>query len=83
MSEVPWFLHPHGWNDHLYENCPALVRNASRCDVAYCDKEIRQGQGTIDPADYLPPYEFPKDLCGWCQRVYWARERVRGPRVAE
>jgi hypothetical protein len=87
----PWFMAPIGMNDHAYENCPALQRellgqrnewerrrkhfhsvkelhgNAEwlgEWDVEY--PEVQTGWGVLDPDD---------EMCGWCRRVWVARNR--------
>ena len=47
--------------DHLYVTCPGLHRGRR-------DFRGQVGRGAIDPAG--------GDVCGWCQRVWRAREAV-------
>ena len=51
------------YTDHLYENCPARRRT-----VMPTKQRIewdKQGAGTVDP--------LGTDICGWCRRVWIAR----------
>jgi hypothetical protein len=61
MAEIPWW---HGiYADHLYETCPARTRTLP--DELRGEVGGGQGRGGIDP--------LGTDVCGWCRRVWIAR----------
>ncbi len=57
---VPWWFGV--YVDHLYEECPARRRSLPELRLGGHD---RQGYGTVDP--------LGTDICGWCRRVWLAR----------
>ena len=63
-----WWLGTMQGPDHLYPNCPHLARVKKWTDG---DDWPRKGASLVDPA--RDPYG---DLCGWCVRVWRARNRT-------
>jgi hypothetical protein len=60
MAESTWWL---GLTvDHLYETCPGRTRGLPELRQAGWDGP---GRGTVDP--------LGTDVCGWCRRVWIAR----------
>jgi len=53
--------------DHLYDTCPSLVRSVERQPLVYGIGQRLQGE--VDP--------LGTDICGWCQRVWIARNKHR------
>jgi len=51
--------------DHLYTNCPHLVRMVDNPDNAGYHWLGDRAIGEVDP--------LGTDICGWCQRVWMAR----------
>lgn len=60
---APWWIGI--TSDHLYETCPVLQR--SKPELARVGWD-RAGSGEINPEG--------GDVCGWCLRVWRARERA-------
>lgn len=60
MARVPWWIGD--GIDHLFETCPARTRSLPTLRKYGWDV---QGQGTVDP--------LGTDICGWCVRVWKAR----------
>ncbi|MCI3277487.1 hypothetical protein [Streptomyces cylindrosporus] len=54
----PWYMAPLGPTDHIYPNCPHLLRSLRGADP-------QQGSGAL--------YPDAGDVCGWCCRVWRAR----------
>ncbi|MDQ3028617.1 MAG: hypothetical protein M3R09_01010 [Actinomycetota bacterium] len=60
MDVEPWWLGL--TSDHLYKDCPARQRSLPELARVGWDKA---GSGGISPAD--------DEVCGWCRRVWLAR----------
>lgn len=58
---VPWWFGLRA--DHLFEDCPARRRSLPR--MREWGGPDGQGRGLVDP--------LGTDICGWCQRVWRAR----------
>ncbi len=56
--------------DHLYENCPGLQRSRNRGDKWGLDWVGMPARDLVDP--------LGTDICGWCRRVWIARNLTDG-----
>ena len=61
MARVSWW--PGLTVDHLYTRCPARTRSLPA--LRRNSMPTGPGNGLVDPAG--------SDICGWCQRVWRAR----------
>lgn len=61
----PWFMGL--TSDHIYEHCPCRERSREELERVGWWK---QGLGALQVDS-----EFPFDVCGWCRRVWKARNR--------
>lgn len=69
---IPFFIPAHLRNDHLLEDCPALQR-VEPWPPGSDGPAYWQG----DPSWFHLPSPNPGDVCGWCTRVWIARNRGR------
>lgn len=61
----PWYMAPMGPTDHVYPQCPGLRRSLRP------DEQPVQGSGAL--------YPEAGDVCGWCVRVWRARNPRSNP----